>query len=212
MTPWPRRILSLAAFLVGAWLIGAALPAAQAEAPRYDGDWWLSIGGWEQYGFLSGYMDCYTGEYHGSVPFTKDVQSYADAVTQYFQGSVERRRQSVSEALDTIRGAAADSAQAPPAAAGGGGDSHGTYDGRFWFDADPAAQLGFVEGYLACHAAKLKDADAKFTKPPAEYVPLINEAYGITDDSEDVDADKAPIKLADVLHRLRDASPEPQKP
>jgi hypothetical protein len=43
-------------------------------------------------------------------------------------------------------------------------------------------------------------------------VPLINEAYGITDDSEDVDADKAPIKLADVLHRLRDASPEPQKP
>ena len=182
----------------------AARSAAQTQPPRYDGSWWLSLGGWEQYGSLSGYIDCYTNEYRGSVPFIKDVQFYSDALTQYFQSGAEKRQQTVSVALDAIRGAANDSAQ--PAGAGGGG-SGSAYDGRFWFDADTAAQLGFLEGYIACHTAKLKDADAKFSKPPADYINPINEAYGITDDSDDVDADKAPVRIADVLHRLKDSKP-----
>jgi hypothetical protein len=209
-----RRLWTLQAFSL---LLGAGLSVAQAQIAdgghpaSYDGDWWLSSGGWEQYGFLSGYTDCYVAEYHGSVPFAKDVQTYADALTRYYQESAERRKQTVSEALDAIRGAAGDKS-GPPAAGTAAADAQGPYDGKFWFDADPAAEVGFVAGYLACHAAKVKDADGKFSKAPADYVPLINEAYGITDDTDDIDPQKAPIRIGDVLHRLRDAAPAPEKP
>jgi hypothetical protein len=206
-------LLFLLAAAAGAGAAHAQQPtesAARPSAPVYDGDWWLSLGGWEQYGFLSGYEDCYAFEYRGSVPFSKEIQSYIDDLSKYFGADPARRKQSVSEALDALRGAAKDKAmpaEEQPATA-----AHGGFDGRFWFDADPAAELGFVEGYLACHSAKLKDADGKFSKPPTEYVDLINKAYNITDDTEDVDPDKAPLKIADVLHNLKDEGPTPAKP
>jgi len=197
-------------------VLGAAARAVHAQQPAepsavaYNGEWWLSLGGWEQYGFLSGYEDCYAFEYRGSVAFNKEIQSYIDDLTKYFQADPERRKQTVSEALDALRGAAEDK-PAPPGNESPPG-AHGSFDGRFWFDADPAAELGFVEGYLACHSAKVKDADGKFSKPPSEYVDLINKAYNITDDTDDIDADKAPIKIADVLHTLKDEEPPQPKP
>ena len=207
----------------------AASAAAQTEQPRtdsekpaptYDGEWWLALGSWEQYGIVSGYEDCYAFEYRGSAPFTKEVQSYIDDLNRYFLGNPARRKESLSEALDLLRGASGDKpmAAAPGDASAAPGDApaaaSGGLDGRFWFDADPAAELGFVEGFLACHAAKLKDADAKFSKEPSEYVELINKAYDITDDTDDVDPGKAVMKLAEVLHRLKDEAPAPapQKP
>jgi hypothetical protein len=206
----------LACFLlVMLLLLGAAAgvvhaqQAAQPSAPVYDGEWWLSLGGWEQYGFLSGYEDCYAFEYRGSVAFNKEIQSYIDDLSKYFQADPERRKQTVSEALDALRGAGEDKPAPPGNETPAGAQS--SFDGRFWFDADPAAELGFVEGYLACHSAKVKDADGKFSKPPSEYVDLINKAYNITDDTDDIDADKAPIKIADVLHRLKDEEPPPAK-
>ncbi len=176
----------------------------------FDGDWWLTLGGWEQYGAVTGYEDCYAFEYRGSVPFAKEVQTYIDDLSKYFLADPARRKQTVSEALDALRGAAEDKAM--PAPNEPSSEAHGSFDGKFWFDADPAAELGFVEGYLACHSAKVKDADAKFSKPPSEYVDLINKAYNITDDTDDVDPDKAPMKIADVLHRLKDEEPPPAKP
>jgi hypothetical protein len=183
----------------------------QAPAPAYDGEWWLSLGGWEQYGFLTGYEDCYAFEYRGSVPFNKEIQSYIDDLNKYFLAEPARRKQTVSEALDSLRGAAANKGS-PGASDAAPTDAHGAFDGRFWFDADPAAELGFVEGYLACHTAKVKDTDGKFSKPPSEYVNLVNKAYDITDDTDDIDAEKAPIKIADVLHRLKDEDAAPAKP
>jgi hypothetical protein len=185
-------------------------PAEQAAVPTYDGDWWLSLGGWEQYGAISGYEDCYAFEYRGSVAFTKEIQAYIDDLNKYFLSDVTLRKQTVSEALDAMRKAGGD--QSSPAPSDSPTSPHGDFDGKFWFDADPAAELGFVEGYLACHSAKLKDADAKFSKLPSEYVDLINKAYNITDDTDDVDADKAPMKIADVLHRLKDEEAPPPKP
>ena len=189
-------------------------PPADSEkpaAPAYDGDWWLSLGGWEQYGIVSGYEDCYAFEYRGSVPFTKEVQSYIDDLNKYFLADPARRKETVSDALDALRGVSAD--HSSPAAAGDEPTAaHGDFDGKFWFDADPAAELGFVEGYLACHTAKLKDADAKFSKPTSEYVDLINKAYDITDETDDVDPEKAVMKIADVLHGLKDEESTPAKP
>jgi hypothetical protein len=159
---------------------------------------------------ISGYEDCYAFEYRGSVPFAKEIQTYIDELTRYYQADPASRKQSVSEVLDVLRKAAND--RPMPAGPELATPAHGDFDGRFWFDADPAAELGFVEGYLACHGAKLKDADAKFSRAPAEYVDLINKAYNITDDTDDVDPDKAPMKIADVLHRLKDEEPSPAKP
>jgi hypothetical protein len=211
----PKR-LAVAGLIFSAMLFiplashGQAPPEGKPPAPVYDGDWWLSLGGWEQYGVISGYEDCYAFEYRGSVPFTKEIQTYIDDLTRYFLSDSTLRKQTVSEALDALRKAAGD--QPMPAASDSATGAHGDFDGKFWFDADPAAEVGFVEGYLACHSAKLKDADAKFSKTPSEYVDLINKAYNITDDTDDIDADKAPLKIADVLHTLKDEEPPPAKP
>ena len=188
----------------------ADAPAPQPAAPAYDGDWWLTLGSWEQYGVITGYADCYIFEYRGSAPFNKEIQTYIDDLNKYFLADPARRKQSVSEALDVLRSSFKDRGGAPAEDPPSG--PHGSSDGKFWFEADPAAELGFVEGYLACHSAKLKDADAKFSKAPSEYVDLINKAYNITEDTDDVDADKAPMKIADVLHRLKDEEPPPAKP
>jgi len=181
---------------------------SQPAAPVYDGDWWLSLGNWERYGVVSGYEDCYTFEYRGSVPFTKEVRSYIDDLNKYFLADAARRKETVSGALDALRGASAEKS-APAAAGDAPAADHGDFDGKFWFEAEAAAQLGFVEGYLACHGAKMKDADARFSKPPSEYVELINKAYNITDDTDDVDPEKAVMKIADVLHGLKDQEPAP---
>jgi hypothetical protein len=183
-----------------------------AAAPSYDGEWWLMLDGQEQTGFVSGYQDCYISEYHGSVEFTKEVQSYADDVNKYFLADATRQKQTVSAALDAVRGAATDNPLPAYKAARPPPPDQPAYDGRFWIDADPATKLGFVEGYLACHEAKLKDADAKFSRPPAEYVDQINQAYGTAETTGDVDGKKAPVKIADVLHRLKDPETPPAKP
>ena len=198
-----RNVLPVAVALLFLFLPLTSQSARQpvpATAPTYNGDWWLSIGGWEQYGFISGYEDCYAFEYRGSVPFAKEVQTYIEDLNKYFQADASRRKETVSHALDVLRNATADA----PATGAASTAAHGDFDGKFWFDADPAAELGFVEGYVACHSAKLKDADAKFSKAPSDYVTAINKIYNITDDTDDVDADKAPIKIADALHRLKD--------
>lgn len=196
------------ALLLTVLLAGPSVPASpapqQAQKKANDGVWWASVGNWEQAGFMNGYMDCHAFEYRGTVGFTKPPQAYVDALNAFYQQSADNRKLAVPEALDRIRGAANETST-PPAAGGAGPAPHGAFDGKFWFDAEtPQVQLGFVEGYLACHAGKVKDADGHFSKPAEEYVPLINEAYGITDDTDDVDPQKGAQKIADVLHQLRD--------
>ncbi len=191
-------------------LAPAGLAAQQAESQRrvYDGAWWLSAGNWEQYGFLSGYVDCHAFEFRGKIAFTKPVQAYADMLNAFYQQNAENKKLAVTDALDRLRNAAGETSAPPPPPGRATPEPHGSYDGHFWFDAEtPAVQLGFVEGYLACHTAKLKDADGRFSKAPEEYVALINEAYGITDDTEEIDPEKGAEKIANVLHRFREAAP-----
>lgn len=205
-------LLSLALFAPPA--PAPALPSPPQPQKRiYDGAWWVSIGNWEQAGFMNGYVDCHAFEFRGTVPFNKAPQAYVDALNSFYQQSANNKSVPVAEALDRARGAANESS-APPSAAGPQAPApHGTFDGKFWFDAEnPQVQLGFVEGYLACHSAKLKDADGHFSKSGEEYVSLINDAYGITDDTEEVDPQKGAAKIADVLHGLRDEVPAAKQP
>ena len=205
-------LLTLLFFPAAVWGQSASTPEQEKTAPKpsYDGEWWLSLGGWEQYGFLSGYENCYLSEYHGSVGFPKEVQSYVDDLNKYYLADASRLKTSVSDALDALRDAGNDAAL--PLMKRKPREGSQEFDGKFWFEADSATQLGFVEGYLACHSAKLKDADAQFSKAPSDYVELINKAYNITDNTDDVDEDKAPLKIADVLHRLKDEAAPAAKP
>jgi len=206
----PLRVL-VAALLV--CLPFAAAAGARQTSPAqpapvvYDGDWWLSLGSWEQYGVVSGYQDCYTHEFRGPGAFNQEMQAYIDELNKYFLADPAHRKDTVVQALDNLLTfkAAASASTGTPAPAN-------VYDGRFWFDADSAAELGFVEGYLACHTAKLKDSDGKFSKAASAYVTAINKAYNINDDTDDIDADKAPITIAAVLHKLKDDEAPPAKP
>src|ERR1700687_5535240 len=205
--PKNMNISILATFL--SWVLAAApalAAAPQAAKNPYDAVWWGSLGNWEQAGFMDGYMDCHAFEYRGSVPFAKPPQAYVDALNLFFQQNAANKKLTVSQALDRIRGAVSESS-APPVASAAAPAVHGSYDGKFWFDAEtPQVQLGFVEGYLACHTAKVKDADGRFSKSAEDYVPLINSAYGITDDTAEGDPHKAQQKIADVLPQLRDST------
>ncbi len=198
------RIIVLLLLLAAVTLAPASALAQQPESKAHDGAWWLSLGAWEQYGFISGYADCYESEFRGTALFTKAVQFYIDAVNAYFKQSAENRKQGVSEALDAVRGAAGEGSTARPPAGESKTEPREAYDGKFWFDAEPPAQIGFIEGFLECHAVKVKDADGRFSKSPQEYATQINDAYGITDDTEEVDSQKGAEKIAAVLHRLRD--------
>ena len=205
-----RNTAILAIFLSAALAAAPALAAPpQAANKSYDAAWWGSLGNWEQAGFMNGYMDCHDFEYRGTVPFAKPPQAYVDALNSFYQQSADNKKLRVSQALDYIRGAASETS-APPLAAGAAAPAlHGSYDGKFWFDAEtPQVQLGFIEGYLACHIAKVRDADGRFSKPADDYIALVNTAYGITDDTEEVDPQKGAQKIADVLHQLRDSAPK----
>lgn len=65
-------------------------------------------------------------------------------------------------------------------------------------------QVGFVEGYLACHAKLDHNKGGTFSKPAAEYVNLITEWYGFNRDTDAVNAKRQPTAIADVLFKFRD--------
>ena len=186
--------------------------SGERAGPTYDGDWWLSISGEEQTGFVSGYEDCYIFEYHGGTPFTKDIPSYVDDLNKYYLADMTRGKRTVSEALDGIRGGTEDTPLPAYKAAKPPPQGQMVYDGGYWQDAGASTRLGFVEGYLACHAAKLKDEDAKFSKAPSEYVQGISQAYLREESSAGDQSEKPVTRISTVLHRLKDPETTPAKP
>ena len=208
-----------AAYLASACAAIPAGAAARSQAatqnqagPVYDGQWWLLRDGEEQTGFVSGYQDCYVSEYHGGGLFNKDIQSYVDDVNKYYLADATRATQSVSEALDAVRGGGSETPLPAYKAAKPPPEGQAVYDRQYWRDAGPSVRTGFVEGYLACHAAKLKDADAKFSKEPAEYVEGIEKAYLAEENSAGSQGEKPQTRIATMLHRLRDPETPPAKP
>ena len=216
--------LGIPALLVGL-LSGSVMAARNSEEPAvaqsasptkagpvYDGNWWLMRNSEEQAGFVSGYQDCYISEFHGGGIFNKDIPSYVDDLNKYFLADATRQTQTVSEALDKVRGGGDDTPLPAYKAAKPPPEGQAVYDGKYWADADSSVRLGFVEGYLACHAAKLKDMDAQFSKKPSEYVQGINQGYLEEESAAGAGAGKRPTRIATILHRLRDPDNPPAKP
>lgn len=180
----------------------------QKPETTYNGHWWLAITQQEQSGFLNGYFDCYTYEYKGPARFTDHPPAIArDLVTKFYKENPSRLHDLVSKVFlglrdrpgETITDRAGEPINGP----------HGSYDGLYWMqisaDTGPQMeQLGFVEGYLACHARLDHNKGGTFSKPVAEYVRLITQWYGFNRYTDDVNAKRQPTAIADVLFKFRD--------
>jgi hypothetical protein len=174
----------------------------------YDGKWWLSISGREQDGFVSGYYDCYTYEYKGPDRYTtKSFIEYRRLITEYYRNEPSKQTLPVPEAIHQLR----DRPGEKPAAGETTSGRHGYFDGLYWKQISALGgtekEVGFVEGYLACHAQLGHNRGGAFSKAPAEYAALITQWYGLQEDG-DINEKREAVKVADVLFKFRDAAEE----
>jgi hypothetical protein len=187
-----------------------AVAAGQQATPvaHYDGRWWTSVSGYEQFGFLNGYFDCYTYELKGPDRYTSLPVMYQSAISEFYKrGPSPELEVVVSELLDRLG-----DPEPPPAIEPFGGhsaESHGRNDGLYWREISAHGnpeleQRGFVEGYLACHAGLNHDQGGTFSKPAAEYVKSITGWYGFDAATGDIDRKREPSPIADVLLKFRD--------
>lgn len=206
-----RIKVGIAVFLLCSNL-GLGSHTADAETQQkmntgYDGHWWLSISSSERSGFLNGYFDCYTYEFNGSARFTKNPPDTARSlVTKFYEENSAHLADPVSDVFYRFRNHTRENAMT------GDGEPingrHGYYDGTYWKQMSAlggkAEQLGFVEGYLWCHAHLLQNQGGIFSKAPAKYVVLISRWYKFNSETEDMDAKREPTKIADVFSKFRE--------
>jgi hypothetical protein len=202
------RLIPLLAIGVG-WALAqrsssaSVSPAWQAPEKRYDGHWWVTIANNERRGFVDGYLDCYTYEFKGPASFhNRPPVEIQQLVTAFYSQERSRANDRVPEVLyrfqdragDTLR--AREDGEAHP-------EPHGYYDGQYWFEQTNDGRLGFIEGYLHCHAMHSRRSGG-FSRRLDEYRALISRWYGIREGTADLDEARAPGKIADVLFRFRD--------
>ena len=180
----------------------------QKPETTYNGHWWLEMTQQEQSGFLNGYFDCYAYEYKGPARFTNHPPAIArDLVTKFYKENPLRLNELVSNVFLRLRdspGNLIDDMNGEPIKG-----RHGYYDGLYWMqisaDAGPQLeQIGFVEGYLTCHALLDHNWGGAFSKAAAEYVRLITQWYGFNRDTDAVNARRQPKAIAEVLFTFRD--------
>jgi hypothetical protein len=191
---------------------GATSP--QKPGAAYDGHWWLSVSTSERSGFLNGYFDCYIYECKGPDRFSSSVVTYRYSITEFYEkGEPFELNDLVSDLLHEFRDPQgyrvidryAEHEKGP----------HGGNDGLYWKQMSAlggkAEQVGFVEGYLWCHAHLSGNKGGTFSKDPVKYVALITRWYGFVAETGDIDAEREPTAIADALFKFRD-HPERPKP
>lgn len=204
------------AICVLAWLFLIPLPSygtnVQVTSHDYEGRWWLSISHNEQTEFINGYLDCYLYEYKGPARFSDSAYVYRHALNKYFRtGQSSTLGQSVGAVLlefQDPKGYKGIDKYGQPIRG-----RHGYYRGLYWMEISLSkdGQLGFVEGYLACHAQLNRNNGGTFSKPPSVYVALINHWYRFNTVTGDIDGDRQLAAIADVLFRFRDRSQHPKR-
>lgn len=202
-----RHCLTLAAVCsLTALLAGGSSAPERAPGLKFDGRWWLTIGLPERTGFVDGFRDCYEYELKGPDQFSYGTVAYTSAITDFYQrGTSAERAMLVTAVLRTFKDTAGLKLTVPGAKQPK--EPHGGRDGLYWMQLSVAgqdAQLGFVEGYLACHSGLNSDRGGRFSKTAAEYVTSISEWYRFDRETGDIDMGRQPTSIADVLFRFRD--------
>lgn len=195
----PKRITTWAAVL----LVCAGSLAALSKT--YDGDWWDSLSSAEQEGFIFGYGDCYADSADQRVRISIDDANMRIAVGVFYQAHQKLRTRPVPLVLRDIWSGHVNVAETRHVVAGEGWrQRHGYFDGLWWKGSNSAEQLGFVEGYAACHNTELRKAKP-LTLEPEKYVSLLSGWYTPGGDDALV-AQHQGAKIADVLQRFAEAS------
>jgi hypothetical protein len=171
-----------------------------AQSNAYDGVWWQLRTAPEQEGFIFGYGDCYADPAGQKIRMLVDDATLRIAVSTYYQGHQKFRTRPVAQVLKDIWAGHISVPEAKHAAAGQGWrERHGYFDGLWWKGSNSTEQLGFVEGYVACHGEQRKAKPLQFQ--PASYVQSISAWYAAPGD-ESVAAQRRAEKIGDVLLRF----------
>jgi len=190
-----RPALSCALFLL------LPLNSLHAQGQAYDGVWWQMRTASEQEGFIFGFGDCYADPGGQRIRMLIDDADMRIAVSTYYQGHQKSRARPVGQVLKDIWSGHTSVPGARHAGAREGWrERHGYFDGLWWKGSSSTEQLGFVEGYIACHGTEHRKA-RQFQLSPASYVQSINGWYASPAD-ETVAAQRRAEKIEDVLLRF----------
>lgn len=181
-------------------------PAWRSSALEYNGPWWLSVGTAERAGFIDGYRDCYEYEFRGPERFSCGTDTYTTAITHFYsRGTSVERATFVGQALSKLKDAPGLKLTVPGASQPR--EPHGGKDGLYWMQLSVAGgggQVGFVEGYIACHARLNNNKGGTFSKTAADYVKSISDWYRFDRETGDIDATRQPTFVADALFHFKD--------
>ena len=167
----------------------------------YDGGWWQMRTAPEQEGFIFGFGDCYADPAGQKIRILLDDAEIRIAMGTYYQGHERLRTRPVAQVLKDIWSGHVSVPEAKHAAVGQGWrERHGYFDGLWWKGSSPTEQLGFVEGYIACHNTEHRKVQP-LRLPAASYVQSINTWYAMPGD-ESVAAQRRAEKVGDVLLRF----------
>ena len=188
-------------------LFAASAACAQGQGTRYDGSWWLGISGPVRMSFLLGYLDCYRYESWGPARFhTKSHDRYRALTTQAYEGGRSRPTTLVSDVLSQFRDRPGEKGEYPEYPGEPATGAHGGNDGLAWGYVNHEghdSQVAFVEGYLFCHEHLDRNKGGVFTKTPDDYRVLISRWYRLEENTGDMDPDREPVAIADVLFKVR---------
>lgn len=175
--------------------------SVSAQSNVYDGGWWQMRTAPEQEGFIFGFGDCYADPAGQKIRILLDDAEIRIAMGTYYQGHERLRTRPVAQVLKDIWSGHVSVPEAKHAAAGQGWrERHGYFDGLWWKGSSPTEQLGFVEGYIACHNTEHRKVQP-LRLPAVSYVQSINAWYAMAGD-ESVAAQRRAEKVGDVLLRF----------
>lgn len=202
-----KHVWSIKALLL-LGILGMSCGISHGAAEKvYNGHWWLSISTDQQYGFLSGYWDCYAYDYHGPANYSlATTEGMMQHLATFYHANPSKLGTLVPEVMYRFR---APRGARPPSGGEVHKGPHDGNDGQAWGVLGDDGELGYVEGYLWCWKHCLHNKGATFSKWPSEYVALISKWYGLNPKTG-INADREPAKIADVLYKFRDRKQTPQ--
>ncbi|HKV43598.1 MAG TPA: hypothetical protein VJT32_02805 [bacterium] len=201
------RFALVVAAVIGVNVTSPNTARSQATT-HYDGQWWRSVSADERGGFVDGYIDCYVYEYKGPAGFSDhSASALVRLIDEYYSKHLSDLRESVPSTLSRFRDRPGDT----PAANAEGGEvhfePHGYFDGTYWKGMSDSGRVGFVEGYVSCHADQSRNAGGVFKESPTAYRDLVSRWYGLNVETGGINAVREHEKVADVLYRVRSGSP-----
>lgn len=185
------------------WLVTLFFPSllVGAQSSTSDGDWWQKSSAAEQEGFILGYGDCYADPEGTRVRFVSEDSEVRIAMSTYYQSHASERHRPAAKVLKDVWSGHIEIRGSLPARVGEGWrERHGFLDGGWWKGSNPAEQLGFIEGYIACHNAE-ETRQPALRHLPNWYAPQVTHWYDQPGDEEIV-AQRRAMKIHEVLTRV----------